>query len=118
VARREERVARREERAGRREEWVARREERAELLYAWVPSRSLRGALPDELAREPSPLWSTGRSLVAHRSDCVGHRYEEVGVRKEERRERSELEAHHWVCLGVLEVFGPHPYERGAMPDP
>jgi len=29
---------------------------------------------------------------------------------------RSELEAHRCVCVGVLAVFGAHPYERGMMP--
>jgi hypothetical protein len=56
--------------------------------------------------------------LAPHPSDCVEHRDEDVGVRKEEQGERSELEAHHCVCLGVLEDFGPHPNERGRMHDP
>jgi hypothetical protein len=55
--------------------------------------------------------------LALHRSDCVGHPDEDAGVLEEKRGERSGLEAHHCLCLGVLEAFGQHPYERGVMPD-
>jgi hypothetical protein len=38
-----------------------------------------------------------------------------VGVLDEEGGKRSEFEACRCVCLGVLDVFGPHPDERGAV---
>jgi hypothetical protein len=56
--------------------------------------------------------------FVLHRSDCVGPPDEDRGVLEEERAKRSELEAHRSVCLVMLEAFGQHRYERGAMPDP
>jgi hypothetical protein len=48
----------------------------------------------------------------------VGHPDEDVGMLEKKRGEHSGLEAHHCLCLGVLEAFGQHPYERGVMPDP
>jgi hypothetical protein len=61
-------AGRREERARHREAWAEHpeeqsmhREARVELLYVCVPSRSLRGGMPDELAGERS-------AFVEHRS--------------------------------------------------
>jgi hypothetical protein len=59
-----------------------------------------------------------GRGIAPHPSDCVGLRDGDVDVLEEERGERSELEAYPCVCLGVLDVLGQRPYERGGMPDP
>jgi hypothetical protein len=66
----------------------------------------------------PPPSWSVDRWLVSHRSDCVGHPDEDVGVLEDERAKRSELEAHLYVCVGLLEVLGLYPCERGGMPYP
>jgi hypothetical protein len=60
---RAERVEHREAWAGRREEGAMHRAERAALVYARVPSLSLRGAMPDALAGERS-------ALVEHRSSA------------------------------------------------
>jgi hypothetical protein len=55
--------------------------------------------------------------FALHPSECVEHPDEDLGVLEEDPGEYSELEELRCVCLGMLEVFGPHPYERGAMPD-
>jgi hypothetical protein len=56
--------------------------------------------------------------FASHRDDCVGHSDEDRGMLDEERAKGSELAAHRCVCLGMLEGFGQHSYERGPMPAP
>jgi hypothetical protein len=65
-----------EKRGVHREGWAGRWEERAALLYACRPSRSLHGAMPDELAGERSVF-------VEHRSSaCTAS----LGLRRASRR--------------------------------
>jgi hypothetical protein len=39
-------------------------------------------------------------------------------MREEEGVKGSELEAHCCVSVGMRQAFGPHRFERGAMPNP
>jgi hypothetical protein len=102
-------AGRREERARHREAWAEHpeeqsmhREARVELLYVCVPSRSLRGGMPDELAGERS-------AFVEHRSYA---RTASLRLRRASPRTRGRARGGAREALGVRSA--PLRLSRGA----